>query len=346
MKPRFLPAMLLLLLFSSCTVYREYRIEVYKPGELVIPPQKENAALIYRNFKYQGDTLQHFYRKENQLIRVNDPHNLDSILINVCLNELAINLKNNNVFNEVPIFPYHTFDRHVGDNLTPLPEELIARLSQDATADLLITLETLSTFFSTYPETFDTPHTNEVVTIAVWGIYDPEKHIRIEQKTMIDTIYWNGYDTEGNLRQNYKPPPRHTALELASAMAGESFAKRFYASWQTESRMYSVPPLPDFSNAAVYLEEEKWDEAIVLWQKYIDDRNGKMAIDARYNIALAFEMKDDLNAARKWLASAYELAQSYRSKNDLQMIQLYQKTLDRRQKEILFIERMKNENMN
>ncbi len=341
MNLRLLSGFLLIGLFSSCTVYREYRIDVYKPGELVIPPQKNSAAVLYRNFKYTGDTLQAFYRKGTQLVNAKNTFNLDSILVNTCLNELAVNLKNQNVFKEVPVFPYHTFDRHTDDNLSALPGNLISRLSNDASADLLISLETFSTFFSTYPETFDTPLTNEVVTVAVWGIYDSEKQIRIEQKTMIDTIFWNGYDAEGNLQPDYSPPPRLTALKLASALAGEKFAKRFYASWETESRMYSVPPLPEFSDAAFFLEEGKWDEAILLWQKYIDKQNGKMAIDARYNIALAFEMKDDLEAARKWLASAYELAKSFRSKNDLHMIQRYQKTLERRQKERLYIEQLK-----
>lgn len=345
MKLRFLPALLFFVLFSSCTVYREYRIDVYKPGELIIPPQIDNVALLYRNFKYTGDTLQDFYREGMELIRAKNPYNLDSFLVNACLNELAIHLKNQTVFKEVPVFPYHTFDRHTGENLSALPGELISRLSEDSNADLLISLETLSTFFSTHPETFDTPLTNEVVTVTVWGIYDSNKQARIEQKTMIDTIYWNGYDEEGNLQPNYDPPPRMTALELASALAGEKFARRFYATWQTESRMYSVPPLPEFSDAAFYLEEGKWDEAILLWQKYVDGQNGKMAIDARYNIALAFEMKDDLEAARKWLASAYELAKSYRSKSDLQMIHIYQKTLERRQKERLYIELLKNESM-
>ncbi len=344
MNPKYLPALLLVLLYSSCTVYHEYQIEVYKPGELLIPPNIENAAVVYRNFKYPGDTLQNYYKDNSQLKEAQNPANIDSLLISSCLNELAFNLKNNNTFSEVPVFPYYTFERHTGEHLPDLPANLVSRLSEDANAGLLITLETYSSFFSTFPVTFGTPQTNEVVSVAVWGIYNPKDGALIERKTMIDTIYWNGYNEEGNSQQNYNPPPRLKALELASAMAGENFAKRFYASWQTENRMYSVPPLPDFSDAAFYLEEGKWDEAIALWRKYTDDRNGKMAIDARYNLALAYEMKDDLEAAEKWLAAAHKLAKSYRSKSNIQMIQLYQKALDKRQRDILILEQLNHEN--
>ena len=101
--------------------------------------------------------------------------------------------------------------------------------------------------------------------------------------------------------KDYKAPPRLTALRIAAQMAGENYAKRFSASWKTVNRIYSIPPLPAFSQAAAYFEEGKWDQAIDLWKSYADERNGKMAINARYNIALAYEIKDNLDLASRWL---------------------------------------------
>lgn len=342
MKPIYLTVLLLLLLSASCTVYREYNIEVYKPGEINVPAGFENAALVYRNFKYPGDTLQNFYRKGAHLVKANTTQNLDSLLVNACLNELAFHLKNQNVFSEVLIFPYPTFERHTEDRLTDLPAEVTSQLLTDSDADVLISLESYSTFFSTYPETDRAPLTNEVVTVAVWGVYMPETNLQVMRKTMIDTIYWNGFDAEGNLQTGYSPPPRAEALDIASVMAGESFAANFFASWQTVKRMYSIPPLPDFSDAAFYLTEGKWDEAIFLYKKYAHERNGKMAINARYNLALAYEMKDELETALQWLTSAQELARSYRSRNDQQMIRLYQKELGERQNDLSALEKSKN----
>jgi len=346
MNVRLLPAVLILLLASACTVYREYPIEVFHPGEVFLPAPVKSAAVVYRQFKYPEDTLLHYFTNDFQLYKAkNDPADLDSLLVTVCLNELATNLKANEAFDELHVFPYHTFERHSGEHLTDLPAELIAQITTASDANLLILLETFSLFFSAYPETFDTPATNEVISVAVWGVYDPLKKATIERKTMIDTVYWNGYNEEGNCRQNYRPPARLTALELAAAMAGESYAKRFYPSWQTVSRMYSVPPLPDFSEAAHHFEEGEWDKAIALWQKYADDRNGKMAINARYNLALVFEMKDDLETAAKWLAAACDLAQKHRSRSDLQMIEAYRKVLEKRRTELSKFNRLQNESL-
>ncbi len=328
---RLLTALLLLGLFFSCTVYREYPIEVYDPGEVEISPEATNVALVYRNFKYPDDTLLHYFKDNNQLVRAkNDPGNLDSILVNACLEEAATNLKFNSNIREVQIFPYHTFERHTDNQLPDIQGDLIEQITEAANVDLLISLETYSGFFSLYPASTETPEAIEVVSVAVWGIYDPVEKKRVERKTMVDTVFWNGYGDEGDYRESNPLPPRLTALQLASALAGENYAKRFYGSWQTVDRIYSVPPLPDFSEAAYYFEEGKWDRAIALWRRYAEEKNGKMAILARYNLALAHEMKDDIPSAQKWLVAAFDLAQKHRSKKNMQMIQSYQKVLAKR----------------
>jgi hypothetical protein len=329
----------LVLSITSCTVYKEYPIDVYKPGEIAVPPNVENIALIYRNFKYKNDTLQHFYKDNNVLKRAKgDPKNLDSLLVVYCLNELATNLKANKVCNRINIFP-EVFKPHTGTKLPSIDFELINKLTTATEADLIISLETYSWFYSEYSSDANMPKSREVITANVWAVYDPVAKKTIERKTLIDTVYWNAYDEQGNYDKNSKLPPRLSALKIASQMAGENYSKRFLASWVTVKRMYSIPPLPDFEAAEKYLLKGDWDNAIMLWKRYAADKNGKMAINARYNLALGYEMKDDLETANQWLTAAQQIAADYRSKEDLKRIAAYQKVLTQRIKEV---ERLKN----
>jgi hypothetical protein len=276
----------LALTITSCTVYKEYPIDIYKPGEIAVPPNVENIALIYRNFKYKNDTLQHFYKDDNMLKRAkSDPENLDSILVNFCLNELALNLKNKNIYNRIHIFP-EVFKPHTSAKLPSIDFEVINKLTTETETDLVISLETYSYFYSEYSADAGMPKSREVITANVWAVYDPVAKKTIERKAVIDTIYWNAYDEQGNYQRNSKLPPRLTALKIASQMAGENYSKRFFASWVTVKRMYSIPPLPDFEAAEKYLVKGDWDNAIMLWKRYAADKNGKMAINARYNLAL------------------------------------------------------------
>jgi len=327
----------IVLLFSvtGCTVYREFPIEVYQPGEILVRPDAKNVVLVYRNFKYSNDTLQNYFKSDFQLRKVrNKSANMDSILVTSCLNELSENFKNSNTFNRVEILPNTIFKKHTGEKLPPLNFDLIKQLTEATNTDLLISLETYSSFYSEHSGNYDVQKSNEVVTAAVWAIYDPLGEKLIERKAMIDTIYWNGYDSNGNYQKGFRLPPRETALKIAAQMTGENYAKRFSASWQTVNRTYSVPPLPDFSEAANYIGEGEWDKAISLWEKYAADKNGKLAISARYNLALGYEMKDDFETASKWAAAAQKLAVDYRSKEDIKMIMTYQKILEQRKKEI------------
>jgi len=210
----------------------------------------------------------------------------------------------------------------------------VNKLTTSTETDLLISLETFSYFFSEYEQEYEVPKSREVITAAVWAVYDPYAQKVIERKTMIDTIFWNSYDEKGKYQKNLKLPPRQTALKIAARMAGENYSKRFFASWQSVKRIYSVPSPADFTLAANYIEKGEWDSAIAIWKRYAPDKNGKLAIKARYNLALAYEVKDDLLTAWQWLAAAKKLAVSYKSKEDIKMIEQYQKVLAGRKKDI------------
>ncbi len=325
---------LILTTIYSCTVYKEYTIEVYKPGEIAVPPNVENVALVYRNFKYSGDKYQHYYKDDYQLKKAkNDPANLDSILVSYTLKELASNLKSNNSFDRIHIFP-GIFKPHTGKKLPALNFDLINKITSETETNLLISLETFSYFFAEYSADQGVPKSREVITAAVWAVYNPLTEKIIERKTMIDTVFWNSYDEKGNYQKGAKLPPRKMALKVASQMAGENYSKRFFASWQTVNRMYSVPSPNDFTLASNFVEKGDWDKAINIWMKYAPDKNGKLAIEARYNLALAYEMKDDILTAWKWLTSAHQLAVSYKSKESIKMIEKYQRVLAKRKKDI------------
>ncbi len=331
--------LVLFIIFStliwSCTVYREYPIDIFKPGEINLPENAESAVLIYRNFKYPGDTLQHYYKNDGRLVKAkNDPENLDSILVNECLTELSKRLIAAKTFSEVEILPYNLFKPHSDEKLPDIPPEIIEKIALSTHADILISLEMFSVFYSKYSRNYDQPETNEVVTASVWGIYDLHRKNRIERISVIDTIYQNGYDNEGNFIAGYKLPSRNSALRTGARAASESYARRMVSSWQTVDRLYSIPPLPDFNDAAYYFEEGKTKQAIALWGKYVHERNGKLAINARFNLALAYEMLDELETAGKWLISAENLAKNYNSKKDLTMIKYYKKELARRLKDM------------
>jgi len=53
---------------ASCTLHKEYPIDIYKPGEVTLPEELADVSLISRNFRYTKDTLQDYYLSDGRLI--------------------------------------------------------------------------------------------------------------------------------------------------------------------------------------------------------------------------------------------------------------------------------------
>ena len=320
----------------SCTVYKEYPIDVYKAGAVPLPSDASKIAILSRNFKFANDTLQHYFIVDGRLVkdRKNANKNIDSLAVSKAMQGLATELRNNGNFSNISLFPYNLIKPHRGTRMSAFNWEFVHKLTDPAKVDILISLETLSYFYSTYgaASTGNSGY-DQVITAASWGVYDPAAKKIIDHKQSIDTIYWDASD---QLRQgnNNQLPDRLSAIELACELAGENYAKRLTHSWQNVSRMYIIPPVEDFRIASQFFEDGKWDDAIKMWENYTPEKFGKLAIDARYNTALGYEMKDDFVNATTWITKAEDLARSLKSREDLKMILRYKKILDARQTEV------------
>lgn len=319
---------------SSCTVYKEYPIDIYKPGEAFLPPDAKKIALVYRNFKYENDTLQHYF-KDNRTLRKakNDPENLDSLLAAICLNEVAVNLKKADKEKEVRIYT-DIFKQHKAAKIPVLNASVLSDLVEKVDADFVIMLEMYSCFYAEFEAEQGGPKPREVITANVWSAYSPSLQKFTDRKTQIDTVFWNAFDESGKLDSKSKLPPRLSALKIASQLAGENYAKRYTADWVNTRRTYSIPPLPDFEMAEKYVRNGEWDNAIQLWKRYAENKSGKLAIHARYNLAFGYEMKDDIDASIQWILAAQQLAASYHSRNEMKLVEQYRKILIQRKKDI------------
>jgi hypothetical protein len=319
-----------LVAITSCTIYKDFPIDVYQPGEINLPSQIKKIAIVSRNFKYANDTLQNYYKSDFKLVRdrKNSILDIDSIAATNAIRGLASSLQEGGNF-VAQQFPYNLIKPHRGNKLTTLNWETVNDLTTHDSADLLISLETISYFYSSYNSNGTNAPSCDVITAAVWGVYNPSVKKMLDRKQMVDTISWSGFDEKTQSRNN-KIPGRIDAIRLAGEIAGQNYAKRMVPSWQKVNRVYTIPPIEDFRQAAAYFEDGKWDQAINLWAIYSPEKFGKLAISARYNIAVGFEMKDEIDKALSWISNAESMAISLRSREELKMILPYKKILVQR----------------
>jgi hypothetical protein len=333
-RPNFL-SLLLILAFSSCTVYRQIPIEVLRTEEIRLKSAKPNIAFVYRNFKFPNDTMQRYYLEDDILIsdRKNGEREIDSMVVGVCLEGAANEFKKNGVCDNPVLYPWDIFPVQTGEKVYSLPVELIKKMAMPAKADYIISLETLSYFFSRYNGDGTNNPFQKVRMAAIWNLYEVSTGKIQDHKTMVDTLYWDNDPTDSSQKRS-KLPPRIPAMQQAAQVFGENYAKRFYPEWLKVDRMIFVPPLEDFRIAGEFALNQEWDKAAGIWKKYADNRFGKLAISACYNLALSDEIGDNLSGALKWINLATDMAKSYKKSEELKLTLQYQSIVKQRLQEI------------
>ena len=325
-------SVIVLSLTVSCTLYKEIPIEVLRPKTIHLPSGSD-VTIIYRNFKYENDTLEHYYKDDYQLRadRRNEGINIDSIAVSGCLTSLVSNLERYAIFNNLTILPYQTLPRIDGSHLSPLPSEVIRSMGTHTGSSYVISLETLSYMYASYSQGVAQESSREIIMAGIWAVYDATSGIIKQHESVVDTLYWYKTD-EAGIRIDL--PPRVVALELAGSVFGENYAKKFVSDWETVQRILVIPPLQEFKTAADHAFRDEWSQAAAIWERYTAKRYGRLAVSAHYNMALASELQDDIDNALRWMDQALELATNMRNKEDILMILNYQKVLNLRKNEI------------
>ncbi len=327
-----LPAFLVFL--YSCTVYRELPIEVLSPKMIDIP-ENSSLALIYRNFKYENDTLQ-YYIRDNYTLKYDirgKKANIDSIVSIRILNILASQPELQKISSSIYVFDYYSLPRMTGQKIVPLSREVIQNLARTSGTQKIILLETLTYMYSWYSYISGPDESADVTIAGIWALYDGLTGELLQHEQVVDTLFWTTNLSLAD-RTGTMIPPWITAMELAAETYAENFAKKFNTYWETAQRVIVVPPMKEFSMAADYAFENEWDKASEIWKRFTPERYGRLAVSARLNMALASEISDRIDLAYDWISKAEELTKVYRNKNENELVRSYKKILNDRKKDI------------
>lgn len=137
-------------------------------------------------------------------------------------------------------------------------------------------------------------------------VYLPGRRAPMVSLSPIDSIYWEEAGNETYVRSHLIAP--HEVVQQASDFAGTLLVKRLIPSWETAQRSYVTGGSVNMRDAAVYIREDNWTEAIKLWEREYKSAKGKKKFYAAYNLALGYEMTDQLRTASEWAEKAREQA--------------------------------------
>ncbi len=282
-------------LFSSCKT-SSLMIDVLKPAQINLPQEIQTVAIVNRSLPEKDSEVNNLV--EGML--TGEALLADRFGSKSCLRGFVDNMLSS------PRLKVVVPDVSLkGTGTDKMPAHLdwkeVDDICRNSGADALVSLETFDS--NTEGRLFSllnrTPGKNLTVKVqSGWRIYEPNGQRILDENIYTDYFDWDRPDEDGGI-------DKQEVVERAGYFAGSSYAARVSPSWMTVSRMYFKKGNDDFKEAKRLVRMGMFDEATRLWEKYTDQRDHKIAGYACYNMALASEMKGDLQTALDWATKAY-----------------------------------------
>ncbi|MBU0487916.1 MAG: hypothetical protein KKA07_07550 [Bacteroidetes bacterium] len=194
----------------------------------------------------------------------------------------------------------------------------VEKICKDKGVDALVLLETFDSDIAFSKKTENVTKTvngKEVVVPeflsnlrinvnAGWRVYDPANKQIIDESSFMDD---KGWDTRGATEAESfnRLPSKRSAINESGYFAGEQFAIRISPGWLPATRSYYTKGHDDFKIAREYVRAGNWDEAAKIWNPLTTNPDKKIAGRACYNMAVACEMKGELEAAVGWAQKSF-----------------------------------------
>ena len=280
----------ILLFVTACSSLQPISYERLQPADVSFPGQirkvgiVNNMPAVYQDYK-QVDYTSASLEGDGE----------------VATEALAQEVVSVNYFDQVVMYDKR-FRKSTHPLDQPISKEMVDDLIHILDVDMLLAMERVnvelkeSTMF--IPELYATvPAVDGVVTSVVRAyLKQREEPLFTVQKT--DTLCW-----EITPKLTYGDVVKDIS-EYAASMPIQNLLPY----WREMERYYFDGGNVEMRDAGVYVREQNWEEASVLWKKVYDKKKGKTKMRAAYNLAVYSEMKDDFESAGEYLATACALA--------------------------------------
>lgn len=304
---------LCVLFLSGCASFEPLSIEYLKPAEISFPNELKRVAVINNTLRDSRSIVEGNWTDKPDLDTKLSFRETKYYIGNAykTVESLSKAIANENYFDEVVLCDsIERADSLISDtesqNLT-LKE--VADLTNQLDVDFLISLEDIrlrTVKEINYEPAFEIFYgTIDVKTMPIIRIYFPGRSGISFMGN--DSIYW---DQVGESIYQVKSAfvSEKEMIEQASDYAGAILVKKLIPHWENADRMYYNGGSVNMRDAAVFAKEGEWDKAIELWQKVFNAKKNKLQMFAAHNLAVGYEMKDNLQKAYEFEQNALQIA--------------------------------------
>lgn len=307
-----LVVLLMTIFLFSCKV-SQTSMEVLKPADINVPQHIKKVAVANRSLPAKGDKLANILEgliTGEQIFadREGSTH---------CLNGLVENLNSAPRFVAVMASSNTLFGTGTREFAPALSWASIDSICKAYGVDAVILLETFDSNTNIRESSKDVKKTKdgkeyfEKVFMAElcidvnsgWRIYDNVQKRIIDQNDYLDGKCFRGEGPNMSTAKNRLPAKRQ-AINQAGYFSGQQYGLRISPNWITVQRTYFVKGHDGFKEAKKHVKFNNWDAAEQIWLNLSKNPDPVVAGRALHNLALAAEMKGELDKAIQFASRA------------------------------------------
>lgn len=295
---------------SSCVSLESLTIDYLQPADLSFPKQIKSVGVVNNvsnipDNKLITDTVP---KSEYEIGRKVSQFNGNPV---ITTESLAEAIAAENYFDEVIICDSALRAKDIFARESTLSTEEVKQLADELQVDLIVALENIqlkeTRLITYYPGMLDFTGTVDVKVYPSVTVYLPTRMKPLATINASDSIFWEEFArTRGILHTRLINEEK--VIEEASRYAGDIPVKHLVPYWTTANRYYFTGGSVNMRDADIYVRENNWDKAVELWKTEYETKKKKKKLRAACNIALYYEINDNLDEAEAWLNKAGEIA--------------------------------------
>lgn len=292
-------------------------IDYLESAEVSFPKEIRKVAVV-------NNTVDNTDRNEIKGEQVNGENPILSLQVDVhgdgkaVAEKLAEGIAAQNYFDQIVICDSALRSKDNFPRDIKLTQEEVQQLSTELGADLIVSVEdviiTAKRMIEFIPEWNCYRGTLDAKVRPAIRVYLPSRQQPMMMIAPQDSIFWEELGTTERYVRNTLLSERAMIGE-ASSFAGTIPVKSLLPSWTTGKRYYYTGGNVEMRDAAVCVREGYWNNALALWEKLNKSKSNKKQMYSSVNIALYYEMNDQLDKAMEYLKKAESIALKKLNKN-------------------------------
>ncbi len=332
------------LFFSSCTSMLYTSIDILRPAKVVFEPNADKLLVVNNTIPQPHD-----YGHKSQLLNEkmkNVSLDTDSLPL-FSLSVLTEEIINKDFFKQVNLQTKSENNGYDFFKVYPILNDTIKKLCANYSSNVVLSLDKIrvndnideyflqdeNSYYSTLVVRFETQ----------WSIHYPNKQ-KFESITFRDTLFWEAYGQQ-RTKTLMKLPKRWDALVDGALYVGKNTVNKLIPYWDKTERYFFVTNNKFIKEGMDSVYVKNWYAAIKIWEKALNSQSATTRAKALNNIAIAYEILDDIVKADESITKALEALNSASvfAEKDYLYVQQYYVDLKKREKEIDLINKQLGE---